>query len=431
MEANKFEFLEKFVDDEFDFNFSDMDVDSFLDREEYSDDICGDVNCDLFKAYLKEIGKYSLLTKEEEIKYGKDLLFKNNISILADKKIDGNIYSVMDLEKIFVSIDNVDTFKCVFELLNDYCFNSYKMNSIDNSVLNYYLSSYFELVSKEGIPSIDLLNKFFSNDNKYNIFSNFDVSKKIDSQELIKQVSMCVKYLRAKEVMINHNLRLVVSIAKRYARYMDIMDLIISGNIGLIRAVDRFDISMENKFSTYAEWLIKKEIFTELNNNSSNIRIPINRKNKIFAFWRNVWRLNYKYGRKLTIYEIALELKMTVKEVEKYILYSKNTTSLDVVIDSDEDETLMDIVAISDFNVEDIILNMDLKERINDILSNFDDREIQIIKGRYRLNSCVPKTLVELAREFDVSFQYINQIESKTLKKMKKLALKCNLDDYL
>lgn len=330
---------------------------------------------DPVKMYLKEIGRVNLLTAEDE----KEIARRSDEGEVA-KKMIFDIYQ----EHINAEISEED-------------FENLKVEAITDEILDYYQNDEANLAYVENV-----LNAYY------------------DGQE-------------ARQLLISANLRLVVSIARKYlGRGMLFLDLIQEGNMGLIRAVEKFDYSLNFKFSTYATWWIRQAITRAIADQARTIRIPVHMVETINKLTRIQRQLVQDLGRDPSAEEIAAQMEnMTPEKVREIQKIALDPVSLETPIGEENDSHLGDFIEDKEAqSPNDYANNELLKEEINMVLQGLTEREEKVLRLRFGLEDGRTRTLEEVGKEFNVTRERIRQIEAKALRKLKHPTRSKRLRDF-
>jgi RNA polymerase primary sigma factor len=280
------------------------------------------------------------------------------------------------------------------------------------------LDEIYTRLMKLGIEIVDSLDKeeLFKHDATAEKANEIDLSEISDDSIRIKKGDQS-----ARRKLAEANLRLVVSIAKKYmGRGLGLLDLIQEGNVGLFRAVDKFDPEKGFKFSTYATWWIRQGVTRAIADQARTIRVPVHMVETINRFTHTFRRLTQELAREPLMEELALELDMDIRKVRQIMRISQDILSLDSPVGGEEDTTLGDFVEDDKYLTPDKAANLTLlKENLYEMLDFLTPRERKIIIMRFGLDGGEIHTLEEVGKEFGVTRERVRQIEAKTLEKLR------------
>lgn len=330
------------------------------------------------------------------------------------------------LEELDFDVDQMDTFydNCAsnnIEIVDDFSTDTDLKIGLDSGIGDDLEMS----LSTEGIAIDDPVKIYLKEIGRVPLLS---AEEEI---ELAQRMSQGDSY--AKKRLSEANLRLVVSIAKKYVgRGMQFLDLIQEGNLGLIKAVEKFDYTKGFKFSTYATWWIRQAITRAIADQARTIRIPVHMVETITKVKKVSSQLLHENGHDPTAEEIALKLEMPVERVREIMRIAQDPVSLETPIGEEEDSHLGDFIPDDDApapaEAASLIL---LKEQLNDVLATLTDREAKVLKLRFGLEDGRSRTLEEVGKEFDVTRERIRQIEAKALRKLRHPSRSKKVKDFL
>ena len=348
---------------------------------------------------------------------------KINANDLIDSKNDGGILNsdlMKALEDIDYDIAQVDIDSASPDELEDENFKD-----IEKDVEVYEAEKMEKLLTQEGLAIDDPVRMYLKDIGKIPLLTPER------EKYLAEQIALGSK--SAKDELIEANLRLVVSIAKRHVgKGMYFLDLIQEGNLGLIKAVEKFDYSKGYKFSTYATWWIRQAITRAIADQARTIRIPVHMVETIHKVSRTARQLLQELGREPTTDEIAERLGIIPEKVREIMKIAQDPVSLETPIGEEEDSHLGDFVEDNESPApSDSASYSLLREQLCNILHTLTPREEQVIKLRFGLEDGRPRTLEEVGKQFQITRERIRQIEAKALRKLRHPSRSKTLKDYL
>ncbi len=282
-----------------------------------------------------------------------------------------------------------------------------------------------ELADLKGIGVDDTVRMYLREIGKFPLLTS--------EEEIVLAKRVKAGDMRGKHKLVNSNLRLVVSIAKKYTgRGMLFLDLVQEGNLGLIRAVEKFDYRKGYKFSTYATWWIRQAITRAIADQARTIRIPVHMVETINRLRKTSRQLLQQLGRRPTEKEIAKRARISVDKVREIIKVSQVPLSLEMPIGDEESSRLGDFVEDASIQAPDeVVLHGLLRDDLEGVMNSLTDREKVVLKLRFGLEDGHPRTLEEVGRVFNVTRERIRQIEAKALRKLKHPTRAKKLREYL
>ncbi len=420
----------KEIEDTMDFSDGEIDIESMIK------------NCS--KRYIA----YTLEEENQAIKVVSNFIKKN---IKPQNKYQDNIISFEKIVNFFHDfdcfpppnllielIDKNDTLNKILqdvvennlEILQKYDIDSKFSDDISKNFIELYcLKNNIEIKKEDDIQEedytefiTDITNTVYTDDSVKMYLQ--EIHKPILTKEQEKSLALRIRNgdEKAKELFIERNLRLVIKVARKYTgNGISFLDLIQEGNLGLIKAVDKFDVTKGYKFSTYATCWIRQSIQRSLGNKSRNIRLPVHLYEKVKKYELLKKELSLKFNREPTFEELSKKMRVSIDTIYKYERLEHDTISLNMIV-GDEDSELEDFISLSTESIDNQFIEENLKDVIENLLKNshLTTKEIDILKLRFGLGTNDPKTLEEAGKIYGVSRERIRQIQEKALKKIRR-----------
>ena len=316
------------------------------------------------------------------------------------------------------------------EILQKYYIDSKFLDDISKNFIELYcLKNNIEIKKDDDIQEedytefiTDITNTVYTDDSVKMYLQ--EIHKPILTKEQEKSLALRIRNgdEKAKELFIERNLRLVIKVARKYTGHgISFLDLIQEGNLGLIKAVDKFDVTKGYKFSTYATCWIRQSIQRSLGDKSRNIRLPVHLYEKVKKYELLKKELSLKFNREPTFEELSKKMRVSIDTIYKYERLEHDTISLNMIV-GDEDSELEDFISLSTESIDNQFIEENLKDVIENLLknSNLTTKEIDILKLRFGIGTNDPKTLEETGKIYGVSRERIRQIQEKALKKIRR-----------
>ncbi len=350
---------------------------------------------------------------------------KIDVNEYIDSKSD-NVMGSSDLMKALEDIEDFDLSQADIDSPNHDEIESAELKSIEQQGENLDSTENIEkIIVQEGLAIDDPVRMYLKEIGKIPLLT--------PERETYLAEKISIGDEAAKNELIEANLRLVVNIAKKHiGKGMYFLDLIQEGNLGLIKAVEKFDYSKGYKFSTYATWWIRQAITRAIADQARTIRIPVHMVETIHKVSRTSRQLLQEYGREPTNDEIAQSLGITAEKVREIMKIAQDPVSLETPIGEEEDSHLGDFVEDMDSPAPSESASYSLlREQLCNILHTLTPREEQVIKLRFGLQDGRPRTLEEVGKQFQITRERIRQIEAKALRKLRHPSRSKTLKDYL
>lgn len=341
----------------------------------------------------------------------------------------GKLKGFITYEQIAESLKGIepdaDSLEELHNLLYEEGINVTSANDTDEDVEADGKKAIEELIVSKDIKINDAVRMYLKDIGKINLLTH---EEEIDLASRVEQGDV-----EAGKKLVEANLRLVVSIAKRYVgRNMQFLDLIQEGNVGLMKAMEKFDLSKGFKFSTYATWWIRQAITRAIADQARTIRVPVHMVETINKMARFQRQMTIELNREPTDAELAEKMQLPVEKIREINKISENPRSLDKPVGESEDSFLGDFIKDeSSVSPEEYAVNAMLKDEINDVLLTLTEREEQVLKLRFGFENGTCHTLEEVGQIFGVTRERIRQIEAKALRKLRHPSRSKKLKDFM
>ncbi len=403
-----------------------------------------------YETYIKN--KLTNLLKEQVKKYLSNPQYSLTI---INNYINNYLININNIDEVIKSFTKLNDFleSHNFIITPDYLIELINQNPIFHKMLQIIFKNYYNQIKLGQVEELFTNNLLILAIEAYCMINNIEIKKETEEdlednaiplndttklylQEISKRPLLTLaeeqnlaKKIKtgdyeARQIFIESNLKLVVSIARKYiGRGLSFQDLIQEGNLGLMTAVDKYDVDLGYKFSTYATWWIRQAITRAIADKSRNVRIPVHMYEKIGLYKKTVTTLKEQLKREPTINEIANEMGLSLPEVKALYKLQVDTVSINTLIGDEDDTELEDFIPSSEDTPEDIAINNNFQSAIKVFLTekcNLKPRELEVIMLRYGFNDQSPLTLEEVGKKYNLTRERVRQIEAKALMKIRR-----------